>query len=71
MKYTAHVTRMAGKYTQRFDKKKPVGKRPLRRSKSRWKDNNKMGLRNMIVGCELDLFGSGQVMDFRVPYNAG
>jgi hypothetical protein len=49
---------MAEKCTQSFDKK-PEGRRPLRRSKSRWEDNNKMGLKNVIVECELDSFGSG------------
>jgi hypothetical protein len=50
---------MAEKCTQSFDYQKPEGKRPLRRSESRWEDKNNMGVKNMIVGCELDSFCSG------------
>jgi hypothetical protein len=39
----------------RISEGKPEGKRPLGRSRRRWKDNNKLDLkRNSMRGCELD-----------------
>ena len=39
---------------------KPEGKRPLGRTKHRWKDNNKMDLQEVGWGHGLDLSGSGK-----------
>jgi hypothetical protein len=38
---------------------KPEGKRPLGRSRSRWDDNIRMELRDIVLGCGLNLTGSG------------
>jgi hypothetical protein len=38
---------------------KPEGKRPLERSRRRWKDGIKMDLREMVGGCGVDSPGSG------------
>jgi hypothetical protein len=37
---------------------KPEGKSPLKRSKRRWEDNIKLGLRDVGWGHELDRSGS-------------
>jgi hypothetical protein len=49
---------------------KPEGKRPLGRSRHRWEDNNKMGLRE--VGCRgMDLIELAQERDgWRALVNA-
>jgi hypothetical protein len=40
---------------------KPEGKRPLRRTRCRWVDNNRMHLKRHRMGCcRLDWSGSGQ-----------
>ena len=39
---------------------KPEGKRPLGRTRRRWKDNIKMDLQEVGWGHGMDLYGSGQ-----------
>jgi hypothetical protein len=78
MRWAGHVARMGeGRGVHRVLVGKTEGKKPLRRPRCRWEDNNKMDLQEVGRGCG-DLMELAQdrdrwralvntVMNFRVP----
>jgi len=78
MRWAGHVARMGeGRGVYRVLVGKPEGRRPLGRSRRRWEDNIRMGLREVGCGC-VDWMELAQdrdrwralvsaVMNFRVP----
>jgi hypothetical protein len=62
MRWTGHVARMGEeRKVYKVLVGKPEGKRPLGRSRRRWKGGIRMNLREFgLGGCGLDSIGSGQ-----------
>jgi len=59
MRWAGHVARMGeGRGVDRASVEEPEGNRPLVRPRSRWEDNIKMDLQEMVCGG-MDRAGSG------------